>query len=258
MNNDVSAIGFVGGNGVQESLPDLTGEPYIEVLRRFHKELRPRSYLEVGSLYGDSLVFVECPAIAVDPEFQLRSPVIGQKSICAFFQMTSDAFFADFDPKAIFGRPIEMAFLDGMHRCEYLLRDFANTERHCKRNSIIFLHDCVPVESPIVERVNKMESIEAHRKGWWLGDVWRTIVALKRYRTDLRITILDAFPSGLACVTNLNPGDTILSANYDSIVEDMLSWSLRDIGIAAYHKMIAIEPTSDFDTHEKITRRFWL
>jgi hypothetical protein len=241
------------------SVPDLTGEPYVEVLRRFHKELQPKSYFEIGTLFGDSLAFVECPAIAVDPDLsKLRAGFIGRKEICALFQMPSDRFFETHDPKIILGRPIEMAFLDGMHRCEYLLRDFANVERHCKPNSVIFLHDCVPVETPIVERINKMESIESHRKGWWLGDVWRTLLALKRRRPDLQISVLDAYPSGLACITNLDPKNTTLFAEYAQIRAEMLTWSLADIGLSEYLASLDIQSTSAFDTSEKITRRFWL
>src|SRR4051794_33902788 len=119
-------------NPTPATVPDLSGEPYIKVLRRFHEELKPRSYFEVGTLFGDSLAFVTCPSIAVDPGFQLRTSAIGSKTICAFFQMVSDRFFEQHDPKSILGRPIDIAFLDGMHRSEFLLRDFANTERHCR------------------------------------------------------------------------------------------------------------------------------
>jgi hypothetical protein len=151
-----------------------------------------------------------------------------------------------------------MAFLDGMHRCEFLLRDFMNTERHCRRNAVVALHDCVPVEIENAERVHTGRGVFEYRKGWWLGDVWRTLLALKRRRPDLRITVLDSPPSGLACITNLDPESTVLSDDYPAIVEEMLSWSLREIGLRAFREMVGMEPTACLDTHEKITRRFWL
>ena len=84
------------------SVADLKGEQYTKVLRRFHQELRPKSYLEVGSLFGDSLAFVECPAISVDPDLsKLRAGFIGKKTICTLFQMPSDRFFEEHrDPKS--------------------------------------------------------------------------------------------------------------------------------------------------------------
>jgi hypothetical protein len=241
-----------------KSVPDLTGESYIAVLKRFHQELRPKSYMEIGTAKGDSLGFVDCPAIAIDPGFNVATNVVGRKSICAFYQMPSDLYFERHDPKAILGGPVEMAFLDGMHRSEFLLRDFMNTERHCKKNSVVFMHDCLPVETEIVHRVNRVQFIEAHRKGWWLGDVWRTLLALKRHRVDLRIAVLNAPPSGLVCITNLDPNSTALAANYAGVVDEMLSWSLEEIGVEKFHQMVDVEPTSNFDSGEKITRRFWL
>src|SRR5205823_2507080 len=149
----------------------------------------PKSYLEIGTASGDSLRLASCPSIAVDPNFTIGSDVLLNKSACALFRMSSDAFFAEYKPDVILGRPIELVFLDGMHRCEFLLRDFANVERYCRRNSIIVMHDCVPVELSIAERNPGGAALEAHRCGWWAGDVWRTLLILKEHRSDLSFTV---------------------------------------------------------------------
>lgn len=60
------------------------------------------------------------------------------------FEETNDDFFAAHDLKRLFGRPVDFAFLDGMHEFPFLLRDFINTERNCRAGSIIVLHDCLP------------------------------------------------------------------------------------------------------------------
>src|SRR5580704_12585429 len=86
-------------------------------------------------------------------------------------------FFQQRDPGRIFDHPIESAFPDGMRCCEYLLRDFANTARYCRRSSVIALHDCVPVEIAIADQ-KAAPSVEVSRAGWWVGDVWRTLLAL--------------------------------------------------------------------------------
>jgi hypothetical protein len=178
--------------------------------------------------------------------------------MCALFRVTSDNFFADHDPTAILGRPIDLAFLDGMHRCEFLLRDFANTERHCRANSVIIMHDCVPVELAIAERNPGAATIEPHRKDWWTGDVWRTLLVLKKHRKDLKITVVDAQPTGLVCITNLNPGSSQLKDDYSDLVAEMFSTSLSEWGLRNFFSLINLESTDVLATSEQITARFWM
>jgi capsular polysaccharide biosynthesis protein len=243
---------------VIESLPPLTGANYLEVLRLFHQELRPLTYMEIGTLTGESLKSVGCPTIAIDAQFELEGNVVGRKQLCHFYQMRSDLFFKQYDPRAILGHQLDAAFLDGMHLCEFTLRDFANVERHSRQNSVVFIHDCLPLEFLICGRVHRQESVDPGRRGWWQGDVWRVILALKRRRPDLRITMLDAQPTGLACITNLNPASDVLFARYAEIVDEMHSWALEDIGLIEYQRMVDVESTSIVDTPEKMARRFWL
>jgi hypothetical protein len=173
--------------------------------------------------------------------------------------MGSDDFFAQHQPSKILDAPVDMAFLDGMHRCEYLLRDFINVERYCKPNSIIALHDCLPVESGITSRVQSQSvAMLPHRQGWWAGDVWRTSLLLRRYRPDLSMTVLDAEPSGLVVITNLNPQDRSLSDGYSKHVEQMLSWNLEEIGLTGLFSEFGILSTSLMQAHDDITKRFWL
>lgn len=237
--------------------PDLPGEPYRDLIKRLHNVLTPKTYLEIGTLTGVTIALATCPTIAIDPLFQIESgSMVTNKPACHLFQMTSDDFFAGHDPKALFGRPIDLAFLDGMHRCEFLLRDFFNTERSCKRNSIILLHDCLPVEEPITNRVQGIGvATEAHRQGWWTGDVWRTAQALKRFRPDLYITAYDAAPTGLVAVTNLDSSSTTLADSYRQIVKEMMEWKLD---IDGYFAELNVESTTVLDNHEKMTSRFWL
>lgn len=238
--------------------PDLRGAAYLDVLRLFHRALKPRRYLEIGSLRGESLTLAECPTISIDPKFAISGNVIGTKTQCHFYQMSSDRFFADFDPKAILGGPLDMAFLDGMHLCEFLLRDFANTEKACKRNGMIMLHDCVPVESAIATRTFTQKTINPIHHNWWTGDIWRTLLLLIRRRPDLRITVLDAQPTGLACITNLDPNSTFIDDNYADLVAEMLSWSLETMGVPALLEALRVTSTSEIDSAEKLSRRFWL
>jgi hypothetical protein len=244
------------------SMPDLTGTPYLDVLARLHAVLRPRSYLEIGVETGATLALARCAAIGIDPAFRFGDielvRQITAKPSLMLYQMPSDAFFADHDPTALLGRPIEMAFLDGMHRCEYLLRDFINTERHCRRNAVVALHDCVPLELPMADRMSGAESVDPRRRFMWTGDVWRTTLLLRRVRPDLQITVLDSAPTGLVLITNLDPASTKLCDGYAGFVQQMMGWSLESLTLPGFYQEIDLEPTHNLQSEEDITARFWL
>jgi hypothetical protein len=241
------------------SAPDHKGTHYYGVLKQLHEWLTPASYFEIGTNSGDSLSLASCASVAVDPEFRLHHEhSVGGKPFCAFYQMPSDAFFRRHDLTRVLDGAVDLAFLDGMHHSEFLLRDFANTERHCRRSSVIVLHDCVPVETAIAERSRSRPVVEAHRKDWWTGDVWRTLLALRRRRPELAFTTIDSDPSGLVLITNLQPQSTVLMDDYAAIVREMMSLTLEDIGIEALFSMIELEPASVIDTREKFSRRFWV
>jgi len=243
-------------------LDDLPGENYQQVLGRLHAALSPRTYFEIGVETGETLALARCPSVAVDPQFSFVDLSCVQRVMAKpnvmFFQTTSDDFFARFRPDVLLGQSVELGFLDGMHRCEYLLRDFINTERCCRRNAIIALHDCLPVELPMTSRSPGGQSIDLRRRRMWTGDVWRTALLLKRRRPDLSIVALDAAPTGLVLITNLDPEARSLEGRYDACVSEMLSWSLEDIGLSTYHDEMGVRSTREFERHEDITTRFWL
>ncbi len=250
-------------NSSDPAIPNLSGDPYYTVLSQLHATLEPRTYFEIGTKTGDTLALAKCAAIAVDPRFIFDNIEIVQKIVAkpslGLYQMTSDGFFARYSPTVLFGAPIDIAFLDGLHRCEYLLRDFINTERHCNCNSVIALHDCLPVEVAITTRVEKYgTSAHPDRQWWWTGDVWRTALLLKRRRPDLAITSLDSAPTGLVLITNLNPNDASFNHGYSSHVQEMMSWDIGRIGITNYFEEMKVESTRALASHEQITARFWL
>ena len=90
-----------------------------------------------------------------------------------------------------------MAFIDGMHHFEYALRDFINIEPLCRTGSVVFIHDCYPIDARSAER----DQVTA----FWSGDIWRLLVLLKKYRPDLAIHTLGTPPTGLGLITRLDP-----------------------------------------------------
>lgn len=193
----------------------LGGEFYTQVLARILERVKPRTYVEIGVFRGDSLRLAKPPtrAIGIDPAPQLAAPLAGNQKI---FVETSDAFFAGHDLCAeLGGLPVDLAFIDGMHHFEFALRDFANLERNCSRDSIILIHDCYPLDQESAGR--------APRAVNWSGDIWRLIVLLKRYRPDLSVNTIGTPPTGLGLVRNLDPDSRFLLDHHDRLCEEFLA-----------------------------------
>lgn len=198
----------------------LSGVLYMKFLEALHTHLTPRSYLEIGTSTGMSLSVAACDTIAVDPRFAIPSGATGSRTRTFFFQMTSDDFFATENAPALLGRPVDMAFLDGMHRFEYLLRDFIGAEAACHPRSLILLHDCVPSNTRMALRQPRPgDSSEGDAAHWWTGDVWKLLPILREYRPDLRLHVLDCPPTGLVAITRLEPASTVLADRYYEIVD---------------------------------------
>jgi hypothetical protein len=184
---------------------------YLTLLDRVQQQLLPRTYVEIGVRFGTSLQLAlpGTTCVGIDPAAELRYPVPRRAEV---FNMKSDDFFATHDLREVLGgRPVDVAFIDGMHWFEYALRDFANIEAACSPGSVVFIHDCYPIdaESAARERSTKL----------WSGDVWKTILALRELRPDLDIVTLDAKPTGLAMVSRLDPASTVLFDTIDATID---------------------------------------
>lgn len=150
----------------------LKGVDYKDFIREYARRVNAESYLEIGTDSGDSLEQVECDAVCVDPSFRFRGNPAGKRKRTLLFQMTSDDFFGRYDLKDIFPQGVDLAFLDGLHHWEVLLRDFINTEKFCHIDSTILLHDCLPLNIRMAERVFRIdESEDQSTRGAWTGDV---------------------------------------------------------------------------------------
>jgi capsular polysaccharide biosynthesis protein len=209
----------------------LGGMGYRDFMERLAVETGARTYLEIGTNDGGSVARIPCPSLCIDPSFRIDGACINNKEQTFFFKMRSDEFFRRFDPTAFLGGKIDLAFLDGMHLFEYLLRDFINVEKVCGRHSNIVLHDCVPINVEMTERVkNAANRKNKALKDAWVGDVWKIVPVLREYRPDLTVTILDCPPTGLVVCNNLDPESTILADHYLEICKKMQPVTLADYG----------------------------
>lgn len=201
---------------------ELPGEPYLKLLPRLHRHLRPISYLEIGVFQGDSLrlPLPDTRVIGVDPAPQIEGTSLAENT--QLYKLTSDDFFAQYDVRAEFhGKPIELAFIDGMHLFDVALRDFSNIERLATPDSTVLIHDCYPQDRITAQR----ERVTT----FWSGDVWRLILVLRKYRPDLKVYTIGSCPTGLGLVRNLDPQSRVLSDRYDEIVAEFLACEYSEI-----------------------------
>jgi Methyltransferase domain len=189
--------------------------PYFDLLDRIHQHLRPRTYAEIGVSTGRSMTLALpgtiCVGIDPEPKVQFH---LGRRT--QVFAETSDDFFAEHDLKALLGgRPLDLAFIDGMHHFEFALRDFVNFERCSNPSTTVLIHDCLPVDEVTAARERTTD--------FWSGDVWRLILLLRRWRPELEVAVVDWGPTGVGVVRGLDPSSTVLTDDYDRIVSEYLA-----------------------------------
>lgn len=179
--------GFPLGSSEEEALRGDVDK--YRVLAHIHQQLQPRRYLEIGVQFGRSLALAACPAIGVDP---MPMVSVALSSDVRLIRSTSDAFFAEqTDPLDL--DPLDLVFIDGMHLFEFALRDFINTERFAGPNTLVLIDDILPGHPAQAARDRRTRA--------WTGDVWKLLPALRRYRPDLNLLLLDTHPTGLLCVS---------------------------------------------------------
>lgn len=182
--------------------------PYLEVLGRLHRELQPRTYLEIGVRHGRSLALASCPAVGVDPDPDIQ---VNLPASARVVKLASDDFFSFAEEPVLKAQP-ELVFIDGMHLFEFVLRDFMNVERISGPGTVVLIDDVSPNLPQQATRDRKTRV--------WTGDVWKLHDCLKRYRPDLQLTLLDTAPSGLLMVAGLDPHNRVLWDRYNPIVRE--------------------------------------
>jgi hypothetical protein len=206
--------------------PDELAEPdalrdHEDLLFRLHRLLRPRTYLEIGVNEGHSLRWAVdgTTTVAIDPAL-VQDDLPPAPYGTAFMALPSDDAFAHPSlPIALEQRPIDLAFVDGLHLVEQVLRDLANVEARAHAGSVLVLDDPLPPEPASAAR--ERETL------LWTGDVWKAVVLLRRHRPDLRVVTLDVPPSGATLVVGLDPADRTLAEQHDELLAEVadLDWA---------------------------------
>ena len=210
------------------SIPENhTGIHYTNWLAALSQKRGFRRYLEIGVNEGLLMSLIHADiAVGIDPEFIINRNIAAHKKAVHLIQVTSDHFFSSKDLVTQIGGAPAFSFLDGFHTFEYLLRDFMNTESISNRTSIIGMHDCLPLDEVMTERdlaVWRFKTVGTRHENSWTGDVWKVVLILKKYRPDLKLHLVDCPPTGVVCITRLDPLNTFLRDNYIDIIEEFVN-----------------------------------
>jgi hypothetical protein len=188
---------------------------HTDFLRFFKSSIGVETYFEIGVQAGVTLFLEPMPklVIGVDPAFHVVTP-IKSSCRCALFRQTSDSFFDDGCFPTVSPDPVDLTFVDGLHWSEFALRDVRNSERISHKKSIILVHDIAPQNAAIAGREECPVA--------WMGDVFKIIPALRKFRPDLSVVCVGDVPyAGMGVIWNLNPTDTTLFDRYDEVLSFM-------------------------------------
>ncbi len=215
-----------------------------------------KNYLEIGCQYGMSFLPTVCRnKIAVDPAFDIplkrkfkwliKNPTNIRNR---YFEETSDEFFAKRKSELEKYGKLDLAFVDGLHTFEASLKDVLNSLHYLQDDGIIIMHDCFPPhKAGAVPAKNYDDAASMNLPGWdglWCGDVWKSIVYLKKaFGEQLDVYVIDTdFGLGIVkpkqkITTSLDLDrklfDEVNQLTYDEMMinpQDMLG--LRDVKFA--------------------------
>ncbi len=197
----------------------MPGDGYIEIIKKLIALQKPEKYVEIGVEKGAVLSLFDSSVqiVGVDPEPKIDAV----PENVTLYKNLSDDFFATQDLALLLDGSFDLAFIDGLHIFEQVLRDFINLEKIAASDSIIMIHDCLPLDRRTSERQRKTI--------FWSGDVWKIIPCLKQERPDLSIFTVPTYPAGLCFVTGLDCHSRLLKNNYDAIVEQYGALDYSDI-----------------------------
>ncbi len=214
---------------------------YLNFLRRLHEVRQPDLYFEIGVDQGYSMAQAKCPAIGVDPAFSISIPI--PQRVRLFKEKSDDFFNLKKRAQRLFENGIDLAFIDGMHLAEYVVRDFINVEKYCKPGAVIMFDDVLPEQMEMADRPRRFNA--------WTGDVYKIAPILRKYRPDLEVgifhTFIGPYRKGLGVVKNLDPKNTALEDNYEQIERDIFADTYTITSIEHLDEMMQIAPHGEFE-----------
>jgi len=132
---------------------------------------KPMSYLEIGT-FNPEHNFNHIKAdrkVSVDPDRNAK----------AIVWATSDDYFR------LFGNErFDLIFIDGLHHCDQVRRDFNNALRHLNPGGFIVMHDCNPP-------TEKTTCVPRGAQREWCGDVYKFACNIRHDYTGVNYVTVD-------------------------------------------------------------------
>jgi hypothetical protein len=132
------------------------------------------NYLEIGVQRGLTFTKINSNSkTAVDPFPTDEGVEITN------FKMTSDEFFSNLDKDTKY----DIIFIDGLHECHQVVKDFGNSLKHSKEGTIIIFDDVYPHNEQ--EQIIPVSTV----KGPCTGDVWKFVYHILPTMKNLDVTM---------------------------------------------------------------------
>ncbi len=233
----------------------------IEVLNTIIKKNNVKNYLEIGVNRGKCLFNIKGPEkrFAVDPFFnfnlwkKFKASVKNHENLKnEYFEVTSDDFF-NTNEALLKKNILDLTFIDGLHTYKQSLNDTLNTLKFLSNKGIIVLHDCNPLDAlaayPAISIDDARKDLKDHKdwKNIWNGDVWKTIVHIRKNHPELTAFVLDT-DHGLGFVYKKHRNELPAVFNSFTTIEDV-DYSFFE---ANRNELIDLKPVSYFDDFLKI------
>jgi hypothetical protein len=223
----------------------LKGIHYLDALAALHNYLAPATYLEIGTSRGKSLRAAACVSVAIDPAFDLDGDVVGKKPALHLLRSTSADAFQSGILDTLLPGGADLIFLDGLHSIEAIYDDFLGAERLCHANTVIAVHDVLPVNVEMTGSAPGGPRKDASTASWWTGDVWKIVPILREHRPDLKITAVDCHPTGLLIVQRPDSLNRVLTDRRDQILQKWRNMDLQKFGLSQLYRLACIVPILD-------------
>lgn len=138
------------------------------------------------------------------------------------FPVTSDYFFHS--PYMVHDLAVDFVLITGYRKFEQLLRDIVFSEKLCKPTAKIVIHGTVPATKEEASR-DDVPNNERH-----VGDVFKCISALKKYRPEMKISTLTDVGAGVTIIDKLDETNHTVQNSMVRVVADFINlpWDQRD------------------------------
>lgn len=170
----------------------------IGLIQGIFQKTKFQNYLEIGCSKGLSFLPIKAKnKTAVDPFFQIKikhkvkwyikEPTNFNNT---FFEEESDTFFLNRKAHLENLGKLDVVLVDGLHTFRAALNDVLNSLNYLNKDGIIIMHDCYPSHKASAAPTKLYPTLEEQKaiEGWtdeWCGDVWKSIVYMRKHLSDV-------------------------------------------------------------------------